>query len=376
MSLFAPTTAESRRKLIYGASACALVVFVGLGVFANNGWLPHTDSLTGKKTGWFGKELPKNDGSTWNPLAAPLPTPTPQLSKEYIYAGQRLLAVEDANANATPPADLAVWRPSSGVWYVLGGPGSQQVTREWGSSTAIPVPGDYDGDGKTDFTVYGVGTPSLWYILNSSNGQVVVHEWGWQGYDDKPLSADFDGDGKSDVAVYRNGTWYVKKSSDSQTLSITWGTSSDVPAPADYDGDGKADFAFWRDSDHLFCVYRSSDGQMQLATIGSAPSGVTPVPADYDGDGKADFAVFDPNMVNGYAWYILQSSNSTLAIYEWGEPGDKPVPNDYDGDGKCDRAIWRPSTGVWYIINSHDASTRTVEWGIPGDIPVPAYYRR
>jgi len=115
---------------------------------------------------------------------------------------------------------------------------------------------------------------------------------------------------------------------------------------------------------------------MQLATIGSAPSGVTPVPADYDGDGKADFAVFDPNMVNGYAWYILQSSNSTLAIYEWGEPGDKPVPNDYDGDGKCDRAIWRSSTGVWYIINSHDASTRTVEWGIPGDIPVPAYYRR
>ncbi len=36
---------------------------------------------------------------TVNPFAsAPAPDPTPQLSKEYIYAGSRLLAVEDANA--------------------------------------------------------------------------------------------------------------------------------------------------------------------------------------------------------------------------------------------------------------------------------------
>ena len=110
MSLFAPLSAEKRRKIVYGVSAVVICVFVGLGVFAKNGWLPKTDPLSGKKTGWFGQELPKNAGSTWNPLAAPLPTATPQLSKEYIYAGQRLLTVEDANANAAPPADLAVWR--------------------------------------------------------------------------------------------------------------------------------------------------------------------------------------------------------------------------------------------------------------------------
>ncbi len=44
-----------------------------------------------------------------NPFLEPTtPTPTPQLSKEYLYAGSRLLSVEDANANAAPPADLAV----------------------------------------------------------------------------------------------------------------------------------------------------------------------------------------------------------------------------------------------------------------------------
>ena len=104
------------------------------------------------------------------PPSLSLPTPPPQLSKEYIYAGSRLLAVEDANANVAPPADLAVWRPSNATWYVLGGPGSAQTVQGWGLTGDIPTPGDYDGDGKTDFAVFrpsdgnwivGSGEPEL-----------------------------------------------------------------------------------------------------------------------------------------------------------------------------------------------------------------------
>jgi hypothetical protein len=41
MFMLAPATAESRRKLIYGASSRALFVSIGPGVFAKNGLLPH-----------------------------------------------------------------------------------------------------------------------------------------------------------------------------------------------------------------------------------------------------------------------------------------------------------------------------------------------
>ena len=276
MSLFVPLPAEKRRKFVYASSACALVVLIGLGVFAKNGWLP-SDSF-GKKTGWFGKELPKNAGSMWNPLAAPLPTATPQLKTEYVYAGSRLLAVEDANANAAPPADLAVWRPSDGNWYVFGQAGSQQTIATWGTSGDTPVPGDYDGDGKTDFSIFRPST-NTWWVYYSSNGGVLQATFGAAG--DKVAQADYDGDGKTDLAVFRpsTGVWYIYQSSNGQTLQVTFGTSSDKPAPADYDGDGKADVAVFRPSSTTFYAYRSSDTQLQQATFGTASD--TPVSADY-----------------------------------------------------------------------------------------------
>ena len=42
----------------------------------------------------------------------------------------------------------------------------------------MPVPGDYDGDGKTDLAVYHAATGN-WYIQRSSDGQTRVANWGW-----------------------------------------------------------------------------------------------------------------------------------------------------------------------------------------------------
>ena len=355
-------------RVVLGAIAISLLI--GLGVFAKNGWLPSTDPLSGKRTGWFGNPLSKNAASSWNPLAMPSATPTPQLSKEYIYAGSRLLAVEDANASAVPPADLAVWRPSGGSWFVLGGSGSAQTYQQWGVSTDKPVPGDYDGDGKTDFAVYRPASNSIWYIIYSSDG--TEHDAYFGGSSDIPAVADYDGDGKSDIAVYRpsDASWYITYSSGGGA-TIQFGVSTDKPVPADFDGDGKADPTVWRGTgtDHTFYSLLSSNGQTQQASIGS--SGDLPVCGDYDGDGKANYAV-----MSGSSWIILNPALTSTTTTTWGQSGDIPVPNDYDGDGKTDIAVWRPTGGIWMIYNSHNSTQRTEYWGYTGDIPVPAYYRR
>jgi hypothetical protein len=314
--------------------------------------------------------------NTINPfISNPTPTPTPQLSKEYIYAGGKMLAVEDANANAAPPTDLAFWRPSNGYWYVLGGQGSQQTSVQWGQSGDKTVPGDYDGDGKTDFSVFRPGTSSgTWYIQNSSNGGLTAYTFGAQ--DDLPAPADYDGDGRTDAAVFRqsNGTWYIQRSSDSGLTAIQFGLGTDVPAPGDFDGDGKADLAVWRGTSASFYILRSSDNGFQGIAFGA--NGDTPVPADYDGDGRADAAVW-----RNASWNILYSSTGASQTFTFGDPNsDKAVHNDYDGDGKVDVAIWRPSNGRWYILQSSKVGQpdyqREVQWGQNGDIPVPAFYRR
>lgn len=304
-------------------------------------------------------------------LPAPSPTPTPQLSKEYIYAGSRLLAVEDANANAAPPADLAIWRPSNGEWWVMGSAGgSQQVTFAWGVAGDVPVPGDYDGDGKTDFSVFRPSN-STWYITNSGGGGGQIP---FGLLYDIPAQADYDGDGRTDAAVFRPSTcyWYILKSSDGQLITQQFGLGGDIPAAADYDGDGKADIATWRNSDTKFYSLNSSNLEYQTTLTFSQTSNA-PVSGDYDGDGRADYAIR-----NGANWIIRNSSNGQTQTISpsWEQSSDKEVQNDYDCDGKVDIAVWRSSNGNWYIRKSSNGQLRQEQWGIAGDIPVPAFYRR
>ena len=277
-------------------------------------------------------------------------------------------------------ADIAVRRAENKVWYVRNSSSVDKITnnpdgitrKKFGMQpTDIPVPADYDGDGVTDIA-FRRPANHTWYILNSSgvdastgNRDGITRRVFGKQTSDIPVPADYDGDGKIDIAVRRpsNQTWYILNSGGQDLLSqhpdgisrVTFGRQTqDIPVPADYDGDGKADIAVRRPSQQVWYI-RNSSG---IDRITNNRDGITrrrfglrntdlPAVADYDGDGRADIAVRRPASKQ---WFILNSAgvdlitnhNDGITRLILGNPKDIPLAqpvsaiwdhSDIDADG-------------------------------------------
>ena len=123
-----------------------------------------------------------------------------------------------------------------GVWYLdYDNDGVADKWISYGSSTDIPVVGDWNGNGRDTI---GLFTPSnrVWY-LDYDNDGVPEKLISYGSSTDIPVVGDWNGDGRDTIGLFRpsNRVWYLDYNNDgSPDRWISYGSSTDIPVTGDW----------------------------------------------------------------------------------------------------------------------------------------------
>ncbi|HVE57151.1 MAG TPA: FG-GAP-like repeat-containing protein, partial [Pyrinomonadaceae bacterium] len=230
--------------------------------------------------------------------------------------------------------DLTVYRNSNNTFYAQGSLTANLFEKQIGQpGDSVSLTVDFDGDGRSDFSTARYNAEVLWRIFKSTTNTLEEIRWGSSTLGDFFAAADYDGDGKMDIAVFRGGTWYIVESSTGNVRYENFGQAGDVPSPNDFDRDGKADLAVARSENgqRVWHIFRSSDNVYYSVQWGLSTDAFFTGRADWDGDGAADISVIRSES-GQRVFYILRSSDSQLQVIRWGLSSDVVKLGDYDGD--------------------------------------------
>jgi hypothetical protein len=273
------------------------------------------------------------------------------------------------------------WNPPTGLWRAPQDGGNTS----WGQYGDIPAPGDYNADGQSDFAVFRPST-GQWFVkcstaTNCAGGAKVV-SWGAAG--DIPVPADYNDDGFTDYGIWRAPTalWYVLSGADAATAivnGVQWGRYGDCPIPARLQGGGAGplELNVWRPEDGIWYYGRSLAG-VGGSALGWGVYGDLPFALDTDNDGDDDILVYRPSTG---IWYGQAPS---FAV-QWGLPGDIPTVSDGHFLNNTVPVLnaWRPTTRQFFLCGGNavggfsglSSCASSGVWspgttGLTGDIPI------
>jgi hypothetical protein len=298
---------------------------------------------------------------------------TPSVTKIGTYnAGQWYLDVSGTGAWAGDPPDVA-------GSFGAGLPG------------AIPVVGDWNGDGHKKMGVFYQG---FWYLDFKGDGVwdggVVDKQYifGWSDPNVIPVVGDWNGDGRTKIGVYYQGFWYLDYDGNGiwdggindKTYNIGWPATGVTPIVGDWSGTGTSKigiyyYGFWYldyDGDGVW-----NPAKDKSYNFGWQATGVTPIMGDWNGDGRAKIGIY----YYGF-WYLDYDGNGVWdggvndKMYNlgWSDPAVMPVVGDWTGTGTTKIGVFYD--GYWYLdfkgngIWDGGIVDKAYVWGQPGDTPV------
>ncbi len=261
-------------------------------------------------------------------------------------------------------------RLEDGAWRFEGRYGLREQpapTLTFGLAGAIPVTGDFNGDGYDELAMFFKGE---WFIDVNGNGQWDSEDlWAQLGdKNDYPVAGDWDGDGKDDIGIYGR-----KWQGDAHAIARDPGLPD-----AENDRSGRPKNIPPKPGDAASGVrlmQRSSRGQMRADLIDHVfhfgQPADRPVVGDWNGDGITSIGVFREGV-----WYLDVDGDGAWTEndqqFRFGRAGDAAIVGDWNGDGLSDPGVYRHGE---FILDTNgnrqwDAADRRVQGGTQDDYPV------
>ena len=152
---------------------------------------------------------------------------------------------------------------------------------------AVPIVGDWDGDGTDDPGWFRAGDIAL-RVTDTSGTRTKRYRFGRAG--DVPVVGDWDGDGKDDVGLFRGGTWLLRngQTGGAPTTTFGYGVAGDRPVVGRWKG-GRLGIGVVRHGQWLLRT-SVSPGEPQLQ-FRYGKKAKHPVVGDWDGNGTTTIGV-------------------------------------------------------------------------------------
>ncbi len=309
-----------------------------------------------------------------------------------INAGQPRTVASNGDAIARFAGDVkdelegwAAAKNQTSRWRLRVDDDTEQTVTEivFGMRGALPVTGDFNGDGRTDI---GVFTRGQWFIDLNGNGKWDDEDlWAKLGTnDDLPVTGDWDGDGKIDIAIFgkawpgdpnhiqhepglpnpdnlgqkdreknlppkpeyaTHGVRHMQRTNTGKLRSdlidhvFHYGVPGDMPIAGAFNGSGIDTIGVFRDG--VWHLDIDGDGKFHQRDVAleMGQPGDLPVIGDFNGDGIDEVGVYRAG-----TWMIDIDGNQKLddndMIVKFGGPNDRPVVGDWNGDGRDDMGVY------------------------------------
>jgi protocatechuate 3,4-dioxygenase beta subunit len=245
-------------------------------------------------------------------------------------------------------------------WMLAGEADEPATTALFGAEEAIPVAGDFNGDGRAEIGAFIDGD---WFIDINGNGQWDEDDlWAKLGDEgDVPVVGDWDGDGKDDLGIY-GAPW----ANDPRAIAREPGLPHSLNRPklvAKNIPPNEEDAPLRKRT-----IKVSVQGVLRADLIDHVfnygLTGDHPVAGDWAGNGVDCIGVFR----NG-VWRLDVDGDGLFTPLDrradFGRNGDVPVVGDWDGDGIDELGVYRE--GEWILDTNRnyriDAEDRRIHMG-------------